>query len=138
MLRVLLSSLQHSKVSFLGVDGFVSLQEEGSELSAHGISRTLAAMVNITSSSNGTLVLRESPANLERGVPMVNAGISGALGHSSVKVLQILGRWMSGFWTQEENAGVEYAATWICWGVKSRISWTLLDGEIDDVQISIL
>ena len=138
MLRVLLSTLQHSKVSFLGVDGFVSLQEEGSELSAQGISRTLAAMVNITSYSKGVLVLRESPETVERGVPTLNAGISGTMGQSSVKILHILGRWMGGFWIQEEIVGVECSATWICRGEKLHIEWTSLDGEIDDVHISIL
>lgn len=138
MLRVLLSSLQHSKVSFLGVDGFVSLQEEGAELSAQGISRTLAAMVNITSYSKGILVIRESPANVERGVPVLNTGIHGTLGHSSVKILQILGRWMRGFWKQEEKIGGECSATWICRGENSHIQWTSRDGEIDDVHISIL
>jgi hypothetical protein len=138
MLRVLLSTLQHSKVSFLGVDGFISLQEEGSELSAQGISRTLAAMVNIASCSNGVLVLRESPETVERGVPTLNAGISSTMGHSSVKILHILGRWIGGFWRQDEINGVECSATWICRGEKLHIEWTSLDGEIDDVHISIL
>jgi hypothetical protein len=138
MLRALLSSLQHCNVSFLGVDSFVPLQEEGSDLSAQGISRTLAAMVNVTSSSKGILVLRESPLDVERGVPMLRAGRSDSLGHSSVSILQIFGRWMNGFWYQEANTGAECSAKWICRGEKSHIQWTLLDGEIEDIQKSTL
>jgi len=138
MLRALLSSLQHCNISFLGIDSFVSLQEEGSDLSAQGISRTLAAMVNVSSCSKGILVLRESPPGVERVVPMLRAGRSDSLGHSSINVLQILGRWMNGFWYQEENTGEECSATWICRGEKSHIQWKSLGDEIEDVQISRL
>lgn len=135
-LRVLLSSLQHSSVAFLGVDSFITLQEGGSELSAQGISRTLAAMVNIVSSSKGILVLGETRESVERSVPILNSGVSGISTHSTVPMHRILGRWVRGFWTQETNVDGDCSAEWICQAKRYHIRWTLDDGEIGDVQVS--
>lgn len=136
-LRILLSSLQHSKVGFLGVDNFVRLHDMAVELSAQGISRTLAAIVNIISSSNGSLVLREPRYSVERSVPILNSGVnSGGLSHATVPITRILGRWVRGFWNQESNGEGDCSAEWVCQGEKWNIRWTLHDGEIGDVQIS--
>lgn len=135
-LRALLSSLQQSQVGFLGVDNFISLHETAAELSAQGLSRSLAAMVNIASSSNGILVLRETQELVQRSVPILNAGVSAGLSHASVPITRILGRWVRGFWTQEANGEGECSAEWTCRGEKWYIRWRLHDGEIDDVQIT--
>src|SRR5579859_95300 len=135
-LRVLLSSLQHSIVAFLGVDGFIGLHDAAGEMSAQGISRTLAGMVNITSASCGVLVLHETRDSIERSVPMLNPGISGNLSHSTAPILRILGRWVRGFWNQSAIVDGEGSAEWICLGEKWHVRWTCMDGEVDDVQIS--
>lgn len=135
---MLLSNLQHSKISFLGVDSVISLHDAASELSAQGIGRTIAAMVNITSASKGVLVLRESSDMVERSVPILNAGVTGSFSHSTVPIIRILGRWVRGFWNQLVNDEGECKAEWRCRGEKYQIQWTLDDGEIDDVQISNL
>lgn len=135
-LRVLLSSLQQSQLRFLGIDNFISLHETAAELSAQGISRSLAAMVNITSSTNGVLVLRETRESVERSVPILNAGVNAGLSHATVPITRILGRWVRGFWSQETNVEGECSAEWNCRGEKWYIRWTLHDGEVDDVQIS--
>ena len=135
-LRVLLSSLQHSKVGFLGVDSFISLHETASELSAQGISRTLAAMVNVTSSTNGVLVLREPRESVERTVPILNSGVrGGSLSTATVSVIRVLGRWVRGFWHQDMSGEGNCSADWTCCGEKWRVEWSLQDGEVDDVQI---
>ena len=136
-LRVLLSSLQQSDVAFLGIDNFISLHETAAELSAQGISRTLAAMVNITSSSNGILTLRESRESVERSVPILNSGVSGGISQAMIPIIRVLGCWVRGFWSQETNVEGECSAEWTCRGEKWHIRWMLHDGEIDDVQISI-
>lgn len=133
---MLLSSLQHSRVAFLGVDSFIPLQEAGSELSAQGISRTLASMVSIVSSSKGILVLGETQGSVEQSVPILNSGVSGISTHSTAPMRRILGRWVRGFWTQETNADEDCSAEWICQGKKDHIRWTLNDGKIDDVRVS--
>ena len=135
-LRVFLSSLQHCAVSFLGVDSFISLHETASELSAQGISRTLAAMVHVTSSSNGVLVLREPRESVERTVPILNSGIGGgSLSSATVSVIRVLGRWIRGFWHQGMSGEGNCSADWACLGEKWRVEWTLRDGNIDDIQI---
>jgi len=135
-LRVLLSSLQHSNVGFLGVDSFISLHETASELSAQGISRTVAAMVNVTSSTNGVLVLREPRESVERTVPILNSGVGGgSLSSATVSVIRVLGRWVRGFWHQDMSGEGNCSADWTCCGEKWRVEWSLQDGEIDDVQI---
>jgi len=136
-LRVLLSFLQHSKIGFLGVDNFISLHEPASELTAQGISRTLAAMINITSSSNGILALREPRDVAMRSVPILNSGVGGGLSQATAPITRILGRWVRGFWHQQTNMEGECSAEWTCQGKKWSIRWTLTDGEIDDVQISV-
>jgi hypothetical protein len=136
-LRVLLSSLQHSKISFLGIDNSISLHESASELSAQGISRTVAAMVDIASSSKGVLVLNESYESVERSVPVLNPGLGSGLGHSTVPIIRVLGRWVRGFWKQGPREG-DCFAEWTCQREKQRVRWTLHDGEIDDVQITTL
>ena len=105
-------------------------------MSAQGIGRTLAAMVNITSASKGVLVIREPPHTIESSVPTLNAGVGGGLGHSSVPIQRILGRWVRGFWTEESSTEGECSAEWACQGEKYHVRWTLNDGEIDDVHIS--
>ena len=140
-LRVLLSTLQHSTVDFLGVDTFIRLHEVAQELSAQGISRTLAAMVRITSSSAGILVLREPPESFNRVVPILNAGVSpgGAPSTATAPVLRILGRWVRGFWNQvtSDDDG-QGSAEWVCRGERWRVQWTLVDGAAENVQISLL
>jgi hypothetical protein len=133
-LRVLLSTLQHSKMDFLGIDNFISLHEVAAELSAQGISRTLAAMINVTSLSKGVLVLRESRQSIERSVPILNSGVSGGLSHAIVPITSILGRWIRGFWYQESNGDGDCSAEWICKGEEWHIRWTLNDGQVNDVQ----
>jgi len=133
-LRVLLSTLQHSKVDFLGIDNFISLHEVAVELSAQGISRTIAAMINITSSSKGVLALREPRETIERSVPILNSGVTGGLSHATVPITCILGRWIRGFWYQESNGDGDCSAEWICKGEKWHIRWTLHDGQVYDVQ----
>lgn len=133
-LRVLLSSLQHSQVGFLGVDSFISLHESASELSAQGIGRTLAAMVNVTS-TRGSLVLREPRESVERKVPILNSGLGGSLSSTTVSVIRVLGRWVRGFWHQDMSGEGNCSADWTCCAEKWRVEWTLQDGEIDDVQI---
>jgi len=135
-LRVLLSNLQHSRISFLGIDNMISLHEPASEMSAQGVSRTIAAMVNITSLSKGILVMREPRGMIERSVPILNAGVSSSFSHSSAPIIRILGRWIRGFWTQIVNEEGECKAEWRCRGEHCQITWTLYDGEIDNVQIS--
>ena len=135
-LRVLLSSLQHSQIAFLGVDRFISLHGPAAELSAQGISRTLAAMINITSTSNGILALGEPRESVERSVPILNSGVSGGLSNATTSIMRILGRWIRGFWNQESNRDGECSAEWICKGEKWHIRWTLNDGEITDLHIS--
>jgi hypothetical protein len=135
-LRVLLSSLQHSKVAFLGVDSFISLHETASELSAQGISRTLAGMVNVTSPTNGVLVLREPRETVELTVPILNSGVGGgSLSSATVSMIRVLGRWVRGFWHQDMSGEGNCSADWTCCGEKWRVEWSLQDGEIDDVQI---
>ena len=140
-LRVLLSTLQHSTVDFLGVDTLIRLHEVAEELSAQGLSRTLAAMVRITSSSTGILVLREQPAAVNRAVPILNAGVSpgGTLSPATAPILRILGRWVRGFWNEVTSDGDgEGSAEWVCRGERWRVQWTLVDGAAENVQISLL
>jgi hypothetical protein len=135
-LRVLLSSLQHSKVAFLGVDNFVSIHEVASELSAQGISRTIAAMVSVVCKTKGVLVLREPRESVERTIPILNSGVGGGgLNNATVSLMRVLGRWVRGFWHQEMAGEGICAADWTCRGEKYRVEWNLQDGEIDDVQI---
>ena len=135
-LRVLLSSLQHAKVAFLGIDSFIFLHEGASELSAQGISRTLAAMVNVTAPSKGILVLREPREWVDRTVPILNSGLGGAsLSSTTVSVTRVLGRWVRGFWHQDMSGEGNCSADWTCCGEKWRVEWNVQDGEIDDVQI---
>jgi hypothetical protein len=136
-LRVLLSTLQHSKIDFFGVDSFLHLHEPAEEFSAQGLSCTLAAMVQIASSSNGVLVLREPHAAIERVVPILNAGVgSNTASLATTPVLRILGRWVRGFWNQETDGEGEGSAEWVCLGAKWKVRWTLLDGVVADVQMS--
>lgn len=136
-LRVLLSSLQHSEVGFLGVDSFISLHEAGSELSAQGISRTLAAMIDIASSSNGVLAIRETSESIERTVPVLNPGVGRGLSQATVSVTRILGRWIRGVWNQEANVEGDYSAEWTSPGERWDVQWTFHDGEVDNIQFSI-
>jgi hypothetical protein len=135
-LRVLLSLLQHTKVAFLGIDNSIPLHESASEWSVQGISRTIAAMVNITSVSRGVLVLNESHESVERSVPVLNPGVGGGLSHATTLVIRVLGRWARGFWSQGRHGEGECFAEWTCDGDKRHIRWTLHDGEIDDVHIA--
>ena len=140
-LRVFLSNLQRSSIDFLGVDNFIRLHEVAQELSAQGLSRTLAAMVRITSSTTGVLVLREPPASVNRGVPILNAGVGpgGSPSPATAPVLRILGRWVRGFWNQVTSGDDgEGSAEWVCRGEKWRVQWTLGDGAVENVQISLV
>jgi hypothetical protein len=135
-LRVLLSHLQHERISFIGLDKILSLHESASEISAQGISRTIAATIHITSMSKGILAMREPREMVERSIPILNAGVSSNFSHSTAPMLRVLGRWIRGFWTQIVHDEGECQAEWRCRGETSQITWTLNDGEIDDVQIS--
>lgn len=116
------------------MDGFLPLHQQAEEFSAQGISRTLAAMVQIVSSAAGVLVLREAPEMIGMGVPILNAGVTSGIAGATAPVLRVLGRWVRGFWNQEVDGEGENVAEWICRGEKWRVTWTLREGEIDDVQ----
>lgn len=136
-LRALLSTLQHSNIRLLAIDGFISLHEPESEMSAQGISRTLAAMVNITSSSNGVLILREPQSFTDISIPVLNSGVGGGLSQTTVPMNRVVGRWVRGFWIQGADKDGDCSADWISRGQKWHVRWTLRDGEIDDVQVSL-
>ena len=134
-LRVLLSSLQHLRIAFLGVDSFISLHEPAAELSAQGISRTLAAIVNITVASKGFLALREPKEWADRSVQMLNARVTPGLSPATTPVIRILGRWVRGFWCQDTDGEGECSAEWNCQGEKWEIRWALYEGKINGVQM---
>jgi hypothetical protein len=134
-LRVLLSHLQHMEISFLGIDSLIAVHESAQELSAQGISRTMAAIVDIVA-TNGVLLIREPTSSVDRSVPILHAGIEGGLNQSSISITRILGRWIRGFWTQHSTDETQCTAEWTCKGTRERISWTAYNGEIDNVHIS--
>ena len=134
-LRVLLSSLQHSPTKLLAIDNFVSLHEQAAELTAQGISRTLAAMINIISCSSGILVLREPQHIVDQSVPVLNSGISTSLSSSTVPVNRVLGRWIRAFWLQGDNSEGDCFAEYRCQGKRWRVTWTLQEGQVNDIQI---
>jgi len=134
-LRVLLSSLQHSRIKLLAIDNLVSLHEPAAEFTAQGISRTLAAAINIISGSNGILVLREPQHIIDQSVPVLNSGISTTLSSSIVPVNRIIGRWIRAFWLQGDNSEGNCFAEYRSQGKRWRVQWTLQDGQVNDIQI---